>query len=68
VDEPSVAAKPIPPPFVSHVGPQPASFLQASHLIGGKVLTFQAPLASLGDADIASALAALKAEVEKAAV
>ncbi len=51
------------PPFVSHVGQQAASFLQASYLIDGKVLSFQVPIKAVDDESIKAAIAKLATEV-----
>ncbi len=54
------------PPFVSAVGPEPASYLQASYLVGGKVLTFRVPLTGLSGSDFAAAKAIIADDVAKA--
>lgn len=58
--------KPALPPFVAAVGNEAASFVQASYLVGGKVLTFRQLLTSLED--VGEALCRLVEEVAKAKV
>jgi hypothetical protein len=52
--------------FVSHVGPEPASYLQASYLVGGRVLSFRVPIDGLDAVSLERASVQLSDEVAKA--
>jgi len=53
------------PQFVAQVGNEHASFIQASYLVNGRVLTFRQPLTTMED--VGEALCRLNEEVAKAA-